>query len=104
VEASREWNNVVALNPNYEYAYVGIGKSLLNEERYEEAMEYFKIGYNVKYYSRAYKLSRDKTIQKYFTPVISVVIILGAALYGFKAYQKYKFKKANPDGVGDDSE
>ncbi|MCK9470442.1 MAG: hypothetical protein WC006_01385 [Bacilli bacterium] len=104
VEASREWNNVVALNPNYEYAYVGIGKSLLNEERYEEAMQYFQIGYNVRYYSRAYKLSRDQTIQKYFTPIISVVLVLAVGLYGLKFYKNYKFKKANPDGVGDDFE
>lgn len=102
VEASNEWNNVVSLNPNYEYAYVGIGKSLLTEERYEEAMQYFQIGYDVKYYSRAYKLSRDETIEKVFTPVISVVIVLLAAWYGFKAYKKIQKRKLNPNEVGDD--
>lgn len=100
--ASNEWNNVVSLNPNYEYAYVGIGKSLLNEERYEEAMQYFQIGYDVKYYSRAYKLSRDETIEKIFTPVITTVIVLIAAWYGYKAYNKIQRRKINPDEVGDD--
>lgn len=104
VAASEEWNNVVALNPNYEYAYVGIGKSLLNEERFEEAMSYFQIGYNVNYYSRAYKLSRDQSVQKWFTPTITVAIVLLAALYGYKIYKNIKFRKENPDEVGDDFE
>src|SRR5690606_22977566 len=104
VASSEEWNNVVALNPNYEYAYVGIGKSLLNEERYEEAMQYFQIGYNVHYYSRAYKLYRDSIIQKYFTPVVSTLIVLGALLYTFKTYKRVKYRKMNPDEVGDDND
>ncbi|MDD4388500.1 MAG: hypothetical protein PHV87_04750, partial [Bacilli bacterium] len=65
VASSEEWKNVVAKNPNYEYAYVGIGKSLLNEKRYQEAMSYFQIGYNVKYYSNAYKLYRDEMVAKF---------------------------------------
>ena len=101
VAASEEWNNVVALNPNYEYAYVGIGKSLLNEERYEEAMQYFQIGYNVHYYSRAYKLYRDDLIREYFTAFISAVLVLGVGLYGFKKYRDYKRKKLKPDEVGE---
>lgn len=104
VAASEEWNNVVALNPNYEYAYVGIGKSLLNDERYEEAMSYFQIGYNVDYYSRAYKLARDESVQKWFTPTITVVLVLLATWYSFKIYKNIKFRKENPDEVGDDFE
>lgn len=104
VAASEEWNNVVALNPNYEYAYVGIGKSLLNQERYEEAMQYFQIGYNVSYYSRAYKLSRDKTIQKYFTPVISTVFVLIIAGYGYKLYKGFKLKKQSKEGKDDSND
>ena len=65
-------------------------------------MQYFQIGYDVKYYSRAYKLSRDETIEKIFTPVITTVIVLIAAWYGYKAYNKIQRRKINPDEVGDD--
>ena len=103
-EASREWSKVVAINPNYEYAYVGIGKTLFEEERYKEAMEYFKLGYNVNYYSRAYKLSRDETINKYFPAFISIAVVFLGAWYGVKIYKKYKHRKLNPDEVGEDYE
>lgn len=104
VASSEEWANVVQKNPNYEYAYVGIGKSLLNEERYKEAMNYFQLGYNVTYYSRAYKLSRDQAIQKYFTPVFTFALVLIIGLYGIKAYKVIKLKKLKPDKEGDDFE
>jgi hypothetical protein len=101
-ESSKEWHNVVALNPNYEYAYVGIGKSLFEEGRYEEAMAFFETGYNVNYYSRAFKMSRDKKINKYFPVAISVVLVLSIGLYGLSAYKKYKYRKAHPEEeVGD---
>lgn len=97
VSSSKEWNNVVSLNPNYEYAYIGIGKSLMNEKRYEEAMQYFQIGYSVNNYSRAYKLHRDSKIQKYFTPVITVALVLVGSLIGYKTYKKVKNKDGGED-------
>ena len=103
VAASEEWSNVVALNPNYEYAYVGIGKTLLNQERYTEAMDYFQIGYNVTYYSRAYKLARDEVIQKYFTTVVSIVLVVVVGSYSYKVFKRVKLKKAK-DGEGDDND
>lgn len=103
VAASEEWSNVVALNPNYEYAYVGIGKSLLNEERYEEAMQYFQIGYNVSYYSRAYKLYRDDLIRRNFTTFITVVVVLAGAVIGYKEYKKAKYRKLNKE-VGESND
>lgn len=101
-EAAEEWKNVVAENPNYELAYVGIGKSLLNEGRYEEAMAYFRIGYNKQYYSRAYKLYRDEVIKQNFTGFMSVVAVLIVAGVGYNIYKKKKNPKMNDAGVGDE--
>jgi len=98
VASSEEWKNVVHQNPNYEYAYVGIGKSLLNEGRYLEAMSYFQTGYSVDYYSKAYKLYRDEQVNRYFTPVMSVILVGVAAWMGYKLYRKIKFGKDEDEG------
>jgi len=101
--SSEEWKNVVSKNPNYEYAYVGIGKSLLNEKRYREAMSYFKIGHNVKYYSNAYKLYRDEIVAKYFTPIFTVGIILLIAGLAYNTYHNIRYKREEEDtGEGDE--
>ncbi|HBP26155.1 MAG TPA: hypothetical protein DD618_04315 [Acholeplasmatales bacterium] len=102
VASSEEWKNVVSQNPNYEYAYVGIGKSLLNEGRYVEAMSYFQTGFSVGYYSKAYKLYRDEQINQYFTGVMSVVLIAIAAGVGYKIYHSIKYKKPEETGMGDE--
>ena len=47
--AAKEWSNVIAINPNYQLAYVGVGKTLHEEGRYQEAMSYFELGDNPAY-------------------------------------------------------
>jgi len=102
IASSEEWKNVVAKNPNYEYAYVGIGKSLLNEERYVEAMSYFQTGFSVSYYSKAYKLYRDQQVEKYFTSVMTVVLVLVVAGLGYNTYRNIRYKKDTETGIGDE--
>jgi tetratricopeptide (TPR) repeat protein len=103
VASSEEWKNVIAKNPNYEYAYIGIGKSLLNEKRYQEAMSYFKTGHDVKYYSKAYKLYRDQVVGKYFTPVFTVGAVLIVALVAYQTYRNIRYKDKNEEtGEGDE--
>jgi tetratricopeptide (TPR) repeat protein len=103
VASSEEWKNVIAKNPNYEYAYIGIGKSLLNEKRYQEAMSYFKTGHDVKYYSKAYKLYRDQVVGKYFTPVFTVGAVLIVALVAYQTYRNIRYKNKDEEtGEGDE--
>ncbi|MFA5219838.1 MAG: hypothetical protein WC424_01935 [Bacilli bacterium] len=91
-EAAEEWKNVVSENPNYELAYVGIGKSLLNDGRYEDAMAFFQIGFNQTYYSRAYKSYRDQVIKENFPIVISMSAFAIVLLYGRGAFEKKRKK------------
>lgn len=77
-EAAEEWKNVVSENPNYELAYIGIGKSLLNENRYQDAMANFRLGFETSYYSNAYQRYRDREIKLNFTAF--AVLAIGAAL------------------------
>ncbi|HHZ18304.1 MAG TPA: hypothetical protein GX390_03340 [Acholeplasmataceae bacterium] len=103
VASSEEWKNVIAKNPNYEYAYVGIGKSLLNEKRYQEAMSYFQTGHDVKYYSKAYKLYRDEVVAKYFTPIITVGVFIVVGLVAYQTYRNIRYKAKDEEaGEGDE--
>lgn len=94
--AEEYWKKVSVVNTNYELAYLGIGKSKLRDagtiEEYKEAMEYFKLAHNANYYSKAFTLYRDATMRKYFTPIMTIVLILVIFLIGYKVY-KYVKKK-----------
>ena len=96
-ESSRVWNEVVKLNSLYEYAYVGIGKSLYKEGRYQEAMEYFELGFDRVNYSKAYKQYRDQRIRKFFGPVMTIIILAYVAKKGYHLYKYIKFGSKEGD-------
>lgn len=100
--ASEEWQNVINQNPNYELAYVGVGKTYLDSERYLDAMEYFKTGFNVEYYSKAYKLYRDDIVKRWFPYVMTLVLVGVVAKLGYSAYKSIRFKKADESGFGEE--
>lgn len=96
--AADQWQNVINANPAYELAYVGVGKKLYAEGRYQEAMLQFKKGADVAYYSRAYKKYRDAIIKKWFpTALIIVFILIGVSVF-FKIRKKKKNKKPYDEG------
>jgi len=70
------WREVLKLNANYDLAYTGIGRSLLLQERFDEAMYYFKLGQNRSYYSRAYREYREIVVKQHFPQIMSVVAVL----------------------------
>lgn len=97
------WKEIESTNPMYEYAYIGIGKSLLYEGRYAEAMANFKLGYDAKYYSKAYKYLRDATVKQYFVPVALVLLALIAWRVIHNAIKRKKNKGLESDsGAGDE--
>lgn len=75
------WQEVLMQNGNYDLAYIGIGRSLLRQERYEEAMAYFKLKMDDDNYSKAYKLYRKQWIEEHigiiFGGVLLVIVITG---------------------------
>lgn len=78
-EASGEsWKKVMELDGNYDLAYIGIGRSLLRQEKYEEAMDYFELKYDDENYSRAYKQYRKEWVEEHI--VVIVIVILAAFL------------------------
>ena len=98
VSAADQWQNVINANPAYELAYVGVGKKLYSEGRYQEAMLQFEKGSDVAYYSRAYKMYRDDLIKKYFPAVFVGLLVLIVARFALKIRKKMKNRKAYDDG------
>ena len=80
------------MNSNYELAYVGIGKSLLRNGDYNEAMKNFELGHNAEYYSDAFKLYRNDLLKENFgilmTGIVIVTVAGVALVVTNKIYQK----------------
>ena len=76
-QSADEWRNVMKMNANYNLAFRGIGRAILREDRFEEAMEYFKLAHDNENYGRAFKLYRKQWVEK---NVWWILLILAAVL------------------------
>lgn len=76
-DASGEsWEKAMQLNGNYDLAYIGIGRSLLRQERYREAMDYFELKYDADNYSLAFKQYRKQWVEEHIGIIMIVLIVL----------------------------
>lgn len=75
-EAVEPWKEVLRRDENYRMAYIGIGKALLNAGEYKEAMSYFKLGYDKKGYSDAFKEYRTIVMRENFSLIMLGLILL----------------------------
>lgn len=69
------WQKVMDINGNYDLAYIGIGRSLLRQERYREAMDYFELKYDDENYSKAFKQYRKEWVEEHI--VIIFIVVFG---------------------------
>lgn len=91
-EASGEsWKKVMELDGNYDLAYIGIGRSLLRQKKYKEAMDYFELKYDDENYSKAYKQYRKEWVEDNI--VIIVIVILAAFLIPMSIGRIKKIKR-----------
>jgi len=88
------WRQVQKQSGGMELAHVGIGKALMADNQYEEAMKHFKLGQNRTEYSGAFSEHRKQLAVKYF-PVIFIIVI---ALLGWMVYSDSKARKRRREG------
>jgi len=100
--AAAVWEQVVAQNANYEYAYIGIGKMYMKAEDYQKAMDYFQIGADRDAYSRAFKLYRDDQIKAAFPMIMLGIFALIGIYIIYRIIHRDRYKKADESGVGDE--
>ena len=89
-DAAEMWEEVIQINTNYEIAYNGIGKLLLRQERFREAMEYFQLGHDQYYYSKAYKEYRNEILKDNFGLIVGAIVVIGGGAIGLKIRNVYK--------------
>lgn len=94
-EASGEsWEEVLRQNGNYDLAYIGIGRSLLRQRRFEEAMSYFEVKYDDENYSKAYKQYRKQWVEDHIEIIIIVLAIVIIVPLTIGKIRKIKFEIA----------
>ena len=75
-ESEAAWRQVMALDGNYDLAYIGIGRALLRQEDYEGAMDYFELKYDDENYSKAYKQYRKHWVEDHIVIIVVVILAL----------------------------
>ena len=74
--SEQSWRQVMALDGNYDLAYIGIGRALLRQEKYKEAMDYFELKYDDENYSKAYKQYRKEWVEDHIGVIVIVILAL----------------------------
>ena len=70
------WQEVMKLNGNYDLAYIGIGRALLRQEEYEEALDYFELKYDDDNYSIAFKQYRKDWVEEHILIIVIVLLVV----------------------------
>lgn len=70
------WRDVLKLNANYNLAFIGIGRSLMRQEHYEEAMSYFKMAHDRENYGRAYRYYRKIVVERNIGWIVGIIAAL----------------------------
>lgn len=77
------WREVLKLNGNYDLAYIGVGRALLQQEQYEEACGYFKMARDFKNYSEAFRYYRSEWVEQnigWIFGILAVVLVVPAVI------------------------
>jgi len=74
----QDWEAILQRNSNFDAAYVGIGKALYREGKWEEAMDMYKFAYDTENYSNAFKMYRKDWVSAniILIPIVVVAVIL----------------------------
>jgi len=75
-QSAVSWGEVLRQNGNFELAYVGIGRSLLRDGRYEDAMRYFKLANDEKNYSKAFQEFRKTWVEESIIWMFAALFII----------------------------
>ncbi len=75
-KSAQEWEKVMHMNGNYDLAYAGLGKARLRQDKYKEAMDYFKTKHFRRYYSKAFMYYRKEWIEAHLGIIVAVLATL----------------------------
>jgi len=73
------WRDVLKYNANYNLAFIGIGRALMRQESYKEAMDYFKMAMDRDNYGRAFRFYRKVWVEEnigWLVLLVAAVLII----------------------------
>lgn len=84
------WHEVLDQDANCQVAYSGLANAYLEEEDYDSALHYAKLGYDKKTYAVAFEYVRKDFMSENFTWIfiIVVVVVIGAIAFMFITNKK----------------
>lgn len=88
-EATEDWRSILQRNNNYDAAYIGIGDALYREERWEDAMNYYKSASDVDSYSNAFQMYRKDIVSKTLVLIVAIIVLV---LVGISSFFKFAGK------------
>ena len=88
----KDWQAVLTRNNNFDLAYIGIGKALYNQGKYEEAMEMLASAYETSQYSKAFAETRKELLGYLLIPLLIVAIVVAVFAAKFLGWAKKKNK------------
>lgn len=63
-DSAATWREVMKRNGNYDLAYIGIGRALLQQKQYKEACDYFAMARDKRNYSEAFRYYRSELVEE----------------------------------------
>ncbi|MDQ0059104.1 hypothetical protein [Paenibacillus harenae] len=87
------YEQTINMNANLDFAYSGIGKSILRQGDYDDAMRYFKQSLDQRNYSKAFLLHRKQVLREHFGIIMTVIFGLIAVVLLARAYRKMLDRK-----------
>ena len=91
-ESIRFWQEVLTKNNNFDLAYIGIGKALYSQGKFEEAMDMLSRAYETAQYSKAFAETRKDLLGTILIPLLIGIIALCVGLVKFFGWAKKKNK------------
>ena len=74
--SEKSWREVMTIDGNYDLAYIGIGRALLRQKQYKEALDYFELKYDDDNYSKAYKQYRKIWVEEHIVWIVVFILAL----------------------------
>ncbi len=96
-KSEASWRKVMDLDGNYDLAYIGIGRALLRQEKYEEAMDYFELKYDDENYSKAYKQYRKFWVEDHIGVIVLVILAIFLIPMAIGKRKALKYEVENAD-------
>lgn len=92
--SAETWKKVQEFNANYNLAFIGIGRSKMRAEEYQDAMELFKMAHDRDNYGRAFRYYRKIWVENNIWWVVLIIGVLVVFSIVRKTIRKVKWEVA----------